>query len=96
MCKKVDTESVNNITENIKTEQFSKLPFIKFLNTIDNTGDLLKEKVDLVKQRRCIRAEMIAQKLDETRYIEFSKARCASFANKNRHKFSDWIGTNGE
>ncbi|XP_046835763.1 transcription initiation protein SPT3 homolog isoform X1 [Vespa crabro] len=74
-----------------------KGPYHEFLNTIDNTGELFENKsvIDEIKLNRCIRAEMITRSMDEARYIKFSNARNASFANKNRHKFSDWICTDG-
>lgn len=70
-----------------------KVPFQNFLEQIDNTGELLEDAsaVDDIKQLRCIRAEMVTRSMDEICYMKFSKARRVSFANKNRHKFSDWI-----
>ncbi|XP_076758364.1 transcription initiation protein Spt3 isoform X2 [Xylocopa sonorina] len=70
-----------------------KGPVHSFLSLIDNTGELLEDSstVDEVKQQRCIRAEVMTRSMDEARYLKFSKARNASFANKNRHKFNDWI-----
>lgn len=75
-----------------------KGPFHSFLSQIDNTGELLEDAstVDEVKQRRCIRAELMARSMDEARYLKFSKARNASFANKHRHKFSDWLLPDGD
>ncbi|XP_043682748.1 transcription initiation protein SPT3 homolog isoform X4 [Vespula pensylvanica] len=72
-----------------------KGPYHEFLSTIDNTGELFENKsiIDEIKLNRCIRAEMITRSMDEARYIKFSNARNASFANKNRHKFNDWICT---
>ena len=94
----MDTESVDGITALNKVDESAKLPFIKYLNSIDNTGELLNDKslVDHVKCKRNSRIEMMTRKMDEARYLEFSKARCASFANRNRHKFSDWIGSSGK
>ena len=73
-------------------------PFQNFLNQIDNTGELLEDAstVDEIKQQRCIRAEIMARSMDEARYLKFSKARNASFANKNRHKFSDWLSPDSD
>lgn len=82
-----------------RLEDGSKIPFVKFLkNSVDNTGELLNDKalVDHVKLKRCVRRDMMTKKMDETRYLEFTKARQVSFANKNKHKFSDWIGSSGE
>lgn len=76
----------------------NKGPFQNFLNQLDNTGELLEDAstVDEIKQQRCIRAEIMARSMDEARYLKFSKARNASFANKNRHKFSDWLSPDSE
>lgn len=70
----------------------------EFLSTIDNTGELLESTsiIDEIKLNRCIRAEMMTRSMDEARYIKFSNARNASFANKHRHKFNDWICTDGD
>lgn len=74
-----------------------KVPFQSFLEQIDNTGELLENSstVDDVKRRRCIRADIMSKSMDEMHYLKFSKARRVSFANKNRHKFSDWICLDG-
>jgi hypothetical protein len=98
ICKPLETDSVDSLSDPNKTDESSKLPFIKFLKYIDNTGELLNDKslIDHVKRKRCLRAELITRKMDETRYLEFSKARCVSFANKNKHKFSDWVGSSGK
>lgn len=97
MYKTMESDTPDALSDLQKTEDTSKLPYIKFLKQIDNTGDLLNDKdlVDHVKHRRCSRMEMMTRKMDEARYMEFSKARSVSFANKNRHKFSDWIGSSG-
>lgn len=93
----------DNISEQIADSDYcedlnkTKQPHYKFLSLIDNTGVLLDNKsvVDHVKHNRCLRAEMMTRKMDEVRYLEFSKARRISFANKNRHKFSDWVSQDG-
>lgn len=79
-------------------KEATKLSYIKFLRKIDNTGELLndKELIDFVKQSRNMRADLISRTIDEARYLEFTKARSATFANKNKHKFSDWIGACGK
>ena len=75
----------------------TKRPWEDFLVSLDTTGDLLEDKntIDHVKYGRCLRAEMMSKILDETRYIEYSKARNVSFVNRHRHKFSDWVNPNG-
>lgn len=75
-----------------------KIPFQNFLEQVDNTGELLENAsstLDDVKQQRCVRAEMVTRSMDEIRYLKYSKARRVSFANKNRHKFSDWVCADG-
>nr|XP_050866343.1 transcription initiation protein SPT3 homolog isoform X2 [Vespula vulgaris] len=62
---------------------------------VDNEQLQSSKPKDEIKLNRCIRAEMITRSMDEARYIKFSNARNASFANKNRHKFNDWICTDG-
>ncbi|XP_070155364.1 transcription initiation protein SPT3 homolog isoform X1 [Polyergus mexicanus] len=75
-----------------------KVPFQAFLEQIDNTGELLENSstMDEIKRRRCIRADIATRSMDEMRYIKYSKARRVSFVNKNRHKFSDWVGLDGD
>lgn len=97
MYKTLDAES-DPFVDISRGNENSKLPFMKFLKQIDNTGDLLNDKdlIDHVKQRRSMRVELMTRKMDEARYLEFSKARAVSFANKNKHKFSDWVGSAGK
>ncbi|XP_050449616.1 transcription initiation protein SPT3 homolog isoform X1 [Cataglyphis hispanica] len=75
-----------------------KVPFQAFLEQIDNTGELLENSstMDEIKRRRCIRADIATRSMDEMRYIKYSRARRVSFINKNRHKFSDWVGLDGD
>ncbi|XP_014604443.1 PREDICTED: transcription initiation protein SPT3 homolog isoform X2 [Polistes canadensis] len=75
-----------------------KIAYREFLKMIDNTGELLENKsfIDEIKLNRCVRAEMMSRSMDEARYLKFSNARNASFANKNRHKFNEWICMDGE
>lgn len=99
MFKSLDSDGPDSLLDgNNKMEENRKLPFMKFLQNIDNTGEMLNDKslVDHVKRKRCVRVELMSRKLDELKYLEFSKARCVSFANKNRHKFSQWIGSSGK
>ncbi|XP_033342567.1 transcription initiation protein SPT3 homolog isoform X2 [Megalopta genalis] len=92
--KTLDNEMPEDIlnTENFENSK-TKGPFHSFLNLIDNTGELFEDAstVDEIKQQRNVRAELMTRSMDEARYLKFSKARNASFANKNRHKFSDWL-----
>lgn len=91
----------NDTPQNVDSEQVEgtkkKVPFQNFLDQIDNTGELLENSssVDDVKRRRYIRADIASRSMDEVHYMKFSKARRVSFANKNRHKFCDWICLDG-
>lgn len=94
--KTIDSDLPEDILENENLNgSKNKGPLYSFLNEINNTGELLEDAstIDEVKQQRCVRAEIMTRSMDEARYLKFSKARNASFANKNRHKFSDWIAS---
>ncbi|XP_015520416.1 transcription initiation protein SPT3 homolog [Neodiprion pinetum] len=96
MHKTVQPESMGNFFEADGGEVLTKRkrPYHDFIQLIDNTGELLENRstFDIVKQNRLIRAEMVTRKMDEIQYVEYSKARHASFTNnKQRHKFSDWV-----
>lgn len=92
---------MNDIPQNVDSEQLDstkkKMPFQTFLEQIDNTGELLENSstMDDIKRRRCIRADMATRSMDEMRYIKYSRARRVSFVNKNRYKFSEWVGLDG-
>ncbi|XP_012281603.1 transcription initiation protein SPT3 homolog isoform X2 [Orussus abietinus] len=99
VSKLMPSESSDDIPDFDRVDsQLHKRPYDGFLNLIDTTGELLENSsvIDHVKHNRHLRAEMMSRKMDEARYIEFSKARSISFANKNRHKFSDWICPDGD
>lgn len=82
---------------NEDSEKSEKHQYQEFLNLIDTNGQLMDDSnlFDQVKYDRNLRADNLAKQLDEARYLEYSKARCVSFVNKNKHKFSDWVGANG-
>ncbi|XP_076650987.1 transcription initiation protein Spt3 [Halictus rubicundus] len=97
--KTIDSDMPEDILNGESAENSkNKGPFHSFLNQIDNTGELFEDAstVDEIKQQRCVRAEIMTRSMDEARYLKFSKARNASFANKNRHKFSDWLSPESE
>ncbi|XP_012172556.1 transcription initiation protein SPT3 homolog isoform X1 [Bombus terrestris] len=97
--KTIESDLPEDIVQNESIDGSKKKgPLHSFLNQINNTGELLEDAstVDEVKQQRCIRAEIMTRSMDEARYLKFSKARNASFANKNRHKFSDWIAPDSD
>lgn len=93
-----DTPGAENVTNAEQIDAIRrKMPFHSFLEQIDNTGELMEHSssVDDIKRRRCIRADIATRSMDEVHYMKFTKARRVSFANKNRHKFSDWICLDG-
>lgn len=91
-------DTPQNITDPEQVDGAKKKPFQNFLEQIDNTGELMEQSssMDDVKRRRCIRVDIASRSMDEVHYMKFSKARRVSFANKNRHKFSDWICLDGD
>ncbi|CAL1673524.1 unnamed protein product [Lasius platythorax] len=92
-------DTPQNIVDSEQTDSTKKkVPFQTFLEQIDNTGELLENSstMDDIKRRRCIRADLVTRSMDEMHYIQYSKARRVSFVNKNRHKFSEWVGLDGD
>ncbi|XP_063296912.1 transcription initiation protein SPT3 homolog isoform X1 [Pelobates fuscus] len=65
-----------------------------FLNSIDQTGELLSlmddDEIDDVKQERMERAEKQTRMMDSAQYAEFSESRQLSFCKK-ASKFRDWL-----
>ncbi|XP_065400030.1 transcription initiation protein SPT3 homolog isoform X4 [Macaca fascicularis] len=65
-----------------------------FLNSIDQTGELLAmfedDEVDEVKQERMERAERQTRIMDSAQYAEFCESRQLSFSKK-ASKFRDWL-----
>ncbi|KAM8778031.1 transcription initiation protein SPT3 homolog isoform 2-T4 [Rhynchonycteris naso] len=65
-----------------------------FLNSIDQTGELLAifedDEIDEVKQERMERAERQTRIMDSAQYAEFSESRQLSFSKK-ASKFRDWL-----
>lgn len=70
---------------------------IEFIERIDETGEFTDlSEFDDVKYERQLRADRISQALDEKKYLDFCKARCASFSNKdtiykNLQKLKMWL-----
>lgn len=70
---------------------------IDFIERIDETGEFTDlSEFDDVKYERQLRADRISQALDEKKYLDFCKARCASFSNKdtiykNLQKLKMWL-----
>ncbi|XP_015179504.1 PREDICTED: transcription initiation protein SPT3 homolog isoform X2 [Polistes dominula] len=97
--KVVKDDDVNDIVDLDQSKNSkSKMAYRDFIKTIDNTGELMENKsvIDEIKLNRCVRAEMMTRSMDEARYLKFSSARNASFANKNRQKFNEWICMEGD
>uniref|UniRef100_A0A8C5M6R5 Transcription initiation protein SPT3 homolog n=1 Tax=Leptobrachium leishanense TaxID=445787 RepID=A0A8C5M6R5_9ANUR len=65
-----------------------------FLNSIDQTGELLglmeDDEIDDVKQERMERAEKQTRTMDSAQYAEFCESRQLSFCKKTS-KFRDWL-----
>ncbi|XP_072589285.1 transcription initiation protein SPT3 homolog isoform X1 [Vulpes vulpes] len=65
-----------------------------FLNSIDQTGELLAmfedDEIDEVKQERMERAERQTRIMDSVQYAEFCESRQLSFSKK-ASKFRDWL-----
>ncbi|XP_053565571.1 transcription initiation protein SPT3 homolog [Bombina bombina] len=79
--------SANNANKRHKLAQ-------DFLNSIDQTGELLAlmedDEIDDVKQERMERAERQTRMMDSTQYAEFCESRQLSFSKK-ASKFRDWL-----
>ncbi|XP_036171943.1 transcription initiation protein SPT3 homolog isoform X6 [Myotis myotis] len=77
----------NNANKRQKTAQ-------DFLNSIDQTGELLAmledDEIDEVKQERMERAERQTRIMDSAQYAEFCESRQLSFSKK-ASKFRDWL-----
>ncbi|KAJ8931718.1 hypothetical protein NQ314_015336 [Rhamnusium bicolor] len=57
---------------------------IEFIKSIDETGEFTDlSGFDEIKHDRQLRADRISQALDEQKYLEFCKARCASFNSRD-------------
>lgn len=74
-----------------------KNELIEFIERIDETGEFTDlSEVDDVKYERLLRADRMSQALDEKKYLDFCKARCASFnsrdtTHKNLEKLRKWL-----
>nr|KAF6508373.1 SPT3-like protein, SAGA and STAGA complex component [Rousettus aegyptiacus] len=77
----------NNVNKRQKIAQ-------DFLNSIDQTGELLAmfedDEIDEVKQERMERAERQTRIMDSAQYAEFCESRQLSFSKK-ASKFRDWL-----
>ncbi|XP_018324252.1 transcription initiation protein SPT3 homolog [Agrilus planipennis] len=76
----------------------SKNNLLEFIEKLDETGELTDlSEFDEIKYERQLRADRISEALDEKKYMEFYKARCASFNSRgfsharNSEKLRLWI-----
>lgn len=79
---------------NTEGNDSKKKNYQKFIKLIDNIGELsdTRNRIDYVKHNRDVRAELASRKMDALHYMEYAKARAATFANKcNGVKFENWI-----
>ncbi|CAH1099016.1 unnamed protein product [Psylliodes chrysocephalus] len=61
-----------------------KSDLLEFIERIDETEEFTDlTEFDEVKYERQLRADRISQALDEKKYLDFCKARCASFLSKD-------------
>ncbi|XP_044730055.1 transcription initiation protein SPT3 homolog [Chrysoperla carnea] len=88
-------ESVNNcdVTKNPNIDKI-----VQAVEALDETGELTDLDVfDSVRFERQLRADRISASLDEEKYMEYYKARCTSFMNrefsllKNVECFKLWL-----
>ncbi|KAM8953287.1 transcription initiation protein SPT3 homolog [Pelodytes ibericus] len=83
-------EKINSATNANKRQKLAQ----DFLNSIDQTGELLAlmedDEVDEVKQERMERAEKQTRAMDSAQYAEFCESRQLSFSKK-ASKFRDWL-----
>jgi transcription initiation protein SPT3 len=94
---KAALQSMNSTVIEIDKDPKPKGELMKFIEYIDETGEFTDfSEIDEVKQARVLRADRISQVLDEKRYLEFCKARAASFCSKdittrNSEKLRQWV-----
>ncbi|XP_018561644.1 transcription initiation protein SPT3 homolog [Anoplophora glabripennis] len=77
--------------------QLPKGDLMEFIERIDETGEFTDlSTFDEIEHERQVRADRISQALDQKKYLEFSKARCASFNSRDTihrslEKLRAWI-----
>ncbi|XP_014222722.1 transcription initiation protein SPT3 homolog [Trichogramma pretiosum] len=101
MSSTLDGESPLTSPNPLQLDLNHKAPYMKFLKSIDNTGQLLNAEnvVDYTKQKRIERIDRMTQDMDRWKYLEFSRARCATFSLKKSNKFNkfnEWIAASGD
>ncbi|KAF7996911.1 hypothetical protein HCN44_002557 [Aphidius gifuensis] len=88
MNKVLDSDSLGVIGEETQEEKIEKR-YKKLFNNLVSIDD--STTIDDIKYNRDLRAEMLSRTLNTSHYIEYAKARSASFANKYNIKFANWI-----
>ncbi|XP_072263513.1 transcription initiation protein SPT3 homolog isoform X2 [Pyxicephalus adspersus] len=94
VLKSIEEEDIEEkLTANNNANKRQKLAQ-DFLNSIDQTGELLAlledDEIDEVKQERMERAEKQTRSMDSAQYAEFCESRQLSFSKK-ASKFRDWL-----
>ncbi|XP_044021025.1 transcription initiation protein SPT3 homolog [Aphidius gifuensis] len=93
MNKVLDSDSLGVIGEETQEEKIEKR-YKKLFNNLVSIDD--STTIDDIKYNRDLRAEMLSRTLNTSHYIEYAKARSASFANKYNIKFANWINPDGD
>lgn len=89
--------SMHSNVIDIDKEPKPKGELMKFIEYIDETGEFTEGgEEDEVREARRLRADRISQALDEKQYLEFCKARSASFCSRdittrNTDKLRLWV-----
>ncbi|KAJ8982490.1 hypothetical protein NQ317_019274 [Molorchus minor] len=95
-------QKINLYPADLNTKPLPKSDLMEFIEKIDETGEFTDlSEIDEVKHERQLRADRISQALNEKKYLEFCKARCASFNSRDTtHRSSEklrlWIDPKGE
>ncbi|KAL3284853.1 hypothetical protein HHI36_018992 [Cryptolaemus montrouzieri] len=92
--KGIDPRSIGEI--DVDLEEKPKGYLMQFIEKIDETGEFTDlTEMDEIKHERDLRADRISQALDEQQYLEFCRARSASFCSKhtmrNLERLKTWI-----
>lgn len=94
MNKVLNSDSMGINIEETEEEKlanrYEKLLNNNLINVDDSTT------VDDVKHSRDLRAEMLSRTLNTIHYMDYAKARSASFANKYNIKFANWVYPEGD
>lgn len=96
--EKFDIEKTGDVPNMNKQQAASKRlkRCVDFLQTIDPNFDPSAEEIDDVYLQRKIRADLMARNMNDAKYLEFTKARQASFGHGKffssyNAKFREWL-----